>query len=599
MGIRGKLLIGFLVVLALPAVAAIYGISGSARVAHRVDASTEELLPRLQESAAILTQLGDMEEAYKYASLSGDPEALERARSLASELEAAFGSLREVDGSESLASLHAAFTAHARAFGEIVASILEEGDSSDLMQEVARRVDEAEAIANGLRAYREQSNTSVAEQLVWVKEQTARNRSVALACLLCALLVGVAAAFFVSRRMVVESVLPTMQFAEGLTQGDLTRRLESGRKDELGQVFEALNRMTERLAKLVGDVREAVTTLGGSAEELAPMAGSMEETAETLDRSAGVLQQVSDELTTGVTAVATAVEQTSVNVAEVSKAAKTASSSMAGAASDVAGLNDSVQTVTAASGELSCSLEGVSESSQSSARKSEQALRVAEEATATVSELGASAEEIGSVAKVIMEIAEQTNLLALNATIEAASAGEAGRGFAVVASEVKELAKQTATATSGIHNTIRVMQTRMNSAVEAIGRIAEIIRETNDGMGSIALAVDEQTQVARRISDSMTAAADRTGNLTHATRDAAGAVEVVARNIDEIRQSAEEIAQSAGRTAGASADLKSTVEAIRTAANDGRERAGGTLESARQIARQVDRVRILLRKFKG
>ncbi|WP_227586235.1 methyl-accepting chemotaxis protein, partial [Klebsiella aerogenes] len=62
--------------------------------------------------------------------------------------------------------------------------------------------------------------------------------------------------------------------------------------------------------------------------------------------------------------------------------------------------------------------------------------------------LSDAAEKIGQVIELINTIAGQTNLLALNATIEAARAGEAGKGFAVVASEVKQLAAQTARATS-------------------------------------------------------------------------------------------------------------------------------------------------------
>src|SRR5437660_364847 len=83
---------------------------------------------------------------------------------------------------------------------------------------------------------------------------------------------------------------------------------------------------------------------------------------------------------------------------------------------------------------------------------------VVDAANQTMSELGAASVQISDIVKTITSVAEQTNLLALNATIEAARAGDAGKGFAVVAGEVKELSKQTKTATERINEMIANVQ---------------------------------------------------------------------------------------------------------------------------------------------
>ena len=102
--------------------------------------------------------------------------------------------------------------------------------------------------------------------------------------------------------------------------------------------------------------------------------------------------------------------------------------------------------------------------------------------------------------KVITEIAGQNNLLALNATIEAARAGEAGKGFAVVANEVKQLANQTAKATSDISEKIKIIQADAKNAVEAMDEITDVINEVNDISGTIASAVEEQSATTNEMS---------------------------------------------------------------------------------------------------
>jgi sugar diacid utilization regulator len=111
----------------------------------------------------------------------------------------------------------------------------------------------------------------------------------------------------------------------------------------------------------------------------------------------------------------------------------------------------------------------------------------------SVALLSEATRRIGQGAMLIKGIATQTNMLALNATIEAARAGDAGKGFAVVAHEVKELAKQTASATGDITSQINQVQSATTEVSHSISEIAATVSEINTVVTAFASAMSSAT----------------------------------------------------------------------------------------------------------
>ncbi|MCW2814674.1 MAG: trg [Nocardioides sp.] len=212
----------------------------------------------------------------------------------------------------------------------------------------------------------------------------------------------------------------------------------------------------------------------------------------------------------------------------------------------------SIQTVASAAEEMTASIREIAQNATEAATVATGAVGVASSAQDTVASLGESSAEIGQVIKVITSIAQQTNLLALNATIEAARAGDAGKGFAGVANEVKELAKETARATEDIGQKIEAIQGDTRGAVTAISEIAEVIGRINDIQTTIASAVEEQTATTNEIARSVTEAAGGANGI-------ADDITQVSSAADDTRQGAQNTLQSATELATMASELKSLV----------------------------------------
>ncbi|MBL8932022.1 MAG: methyl-accepting chemotaxis protein [Kineosporiaceae bacterium] len=304
-------------------------------------------------------------------------------------------------------------------------------------------------------------------------------------------------------RQIRTSLTRTAAVAQSLARNDLTVRSGVGSRDEIGRMAADLDSAIEGLQEVVRSVSSTADAVAASSEELSATTSQIAAAASDSSEKASVMAAASSEVTASVASVAGAAEQMSASIREIADNASQAATTASAAATE------------------------------------------AEAIQGTVRALGESSQEIGKVIALINAIAGQTNLLALNATIEAARAGEAGKGFAVVAGEVKELAQQTANATSDISVRVEAIQSETLRAVTAIDQITGTVATISSLQTTIAGAVEEQTATTAEISRSVQEAAGGSEQVSSDVRRVSEAADSTRAGVSEAQQATNELARMA------------------------------------------------------
>lgn len=327
---------------------------------------------------------------------------------------------------------------------------------------------------------------------------TAGGLFLALFCLICLVI-------YILRR-VVRPILIITDKTKPLQDGCMKLELDYKVNDEIGDLSKTLKQSIEQTCQYIEDINRIMRELSAgnfNVSTSVPFIGdfqsisdSIDSFTESLSMAISNIQKVEHEvfgyarslsdgsqaLAQGATEQASAVEELSTTLADLSRSA-----------------NQNIKMASDMRDNAHLTGEQVNLSSQQM-----------EILIGAMTDISTTSQQIEKIISTIENISLQTNILALNAAVESKRAGEAGKGFSVVAQEVRNLAAKSEEAAKAtkelIENSVQAAA-RGNKIVEEVStslhKTLELVTQSNRAIDEITDAVQVEAASISQVAEGL------------------------------------------------------------------------------------------------